>query len=75
MSLASDSSETIEVIIITLGMGTASDIRMHHVLIILILAFIQGNTDLNHENEKCSIMSETVQAPTFKIPYPSVVKE
>ena len=51
MSLASDSSETIEVIIIIkLGMVTASHrIIMHHVLIILKLTFIQGHTDLNHE--------------------------
>ena len=34
VSLASDSSETIEVTIIILGRVTASDIRMHHVLII-----------------------------------------
>ena len=38
---------------------TASDISMHYVLIILILIFIQGHTDLNHENNKCS---ETVKA-------------
>ena len=42
VSLASDSLETIEVIIINLGMVTASDMVMHHVLIILTLAFIQG---------------------------------
>ena len=35
---------------------------MHHVLIILTLTFIQGHKDLNNENEKCSITSETVQA-------------
>ena len=52
LSLASDSSETIEVIIIQLGTMTASDIRMHHLLIILALTFIQGHTDLNHENNK-----------------------
>ena len=49
VSLASDSSETIEVIIIKLGMVTASDMKMHH----MILTFIQGHTDLNHENNKC----------------------
>ena len=62
MSLASDSSETIEVMIIKLGTVTASDIRMHRVLITLTGAFIQGHTDLNRKNNKCSIISETVQA-------------
>ena len=51
LSLASDSSETIKVIIIIKrGMLTASDMRMHHVLSILTLTFIQGHTDVNHEN-------------------------
>ena len=44
VSFASDSSETIEVIIMKLGTVTASDMRMHHVLIILTLTFIQGHT-------------------------------
>ena len=65
-SLASDSSETVEVMIIKLGMLIASDMRMHHVLIILTLIFIQGHTDLNHENNKCSIISETFQAMPIK---------
>ena len=51
-------------------MVTASDMVMHHVLIILPLAFIQGHTDLNHENKTCSILSKTVQA----IPIKFVVK-
>ena len=47
-----------------LSMVTASDMVniMHHMLIILTLTFIQGHTDLNRENNKCSIISETVQA-------------
>ena len=49
VSLASDSLETIEVIIIKLGMETAPDMVMHHVLIILTLTFIQEYTDLNDE--------------------------
>ena len=65
VSLASDSSETVEVIIIKLDTVTASDMLMHHVLIILILTFTQGHTYLNHENNKCSIISETVQATTI----------
>ena len=43
LSLTSDSSETIEVIIIKLGTVTTSDMRMHHMLIILTLTFIQGH--------------------------------
>ena len=50
VSLASDSSETIEVIIIKLGTVTALDMLMHQVLIILTLTSIQGHTDLNHES-------------------------
>ena len=61
-SLASDSSETVEVIIINLGMVTVLDMVMHPVLIILTLTFIHGHTGLNHENNKCSIISKTVQA-------------
>ena len=46
VSLASDSLETVE-FIVTLGMVTASDIGMRHVLIIFkfTLTFIQGHTD------------------------------
>ena len=58
----SDSTDTVEVIILELGTGTASDMIMQHVLIILTSAFVQCHTDLDHENDKCSIMSETVQA-------------
>ena len=61
VSLASDSSETIEVISIKFGRVTASDMLMHHVIMILALAFIQGHTYLNHENNKCLIISETIQ--------------
>ena len=61
VSLSNDSSQTIEVII-KLGMVTASDMVMHYVLIIWTLTFIQGHTDLNHDNNKCLIISETVQA-------------
>ena len=39
-------SETIKVNIIKLGAVTTSDMRMHHVLIILTLTFNQGHTDL-----------------------------
>ena len=49
-----------------LGTVTASDMRMHHVLVILTSAFIQGYTYLNHENNKCLSISETVQAMPIK---------
>ena len=62
ITLASDSSKTIEVIVTKLGTVTASDMRMHHVLMALTLAFIQGHRDLNNEKSKCSIISETFQA-------------
>ena len=62
MSLASDSSETGEVIIVRFGTMTTSDMRMYHVLIKLTLTFIQGHTNLNHENNKGLIISETIQA-------------
>ena len=35
---------------------------MYHVLIILTLNFIQDRIDLNHETNKCLIISETIQA-------------
>ena len=41
---------------IKLGTVTASDMLMQHMLIILILTFIQGHTDLNHGNNKCLII-------------------
>ena len=43
---------------------TASDMGsgMYHVAHLFTLTFIQGHTDLNHENNKCSIISETVEA-------------
>ena len=59
MSLTSDSPETVEAIIIQLGTATAPDMRIHRVLFILTITFIQGHTDHN-ENNKCSIISETV---------------
>ena len=52
----------IEVIITKLSTVTASCVRMHHVLIILTLTFIQIHTEHNHENSKRSIISESFQA-------------
>ena len=48
-------------------MVTASDMRLQHVLIILTLTFIQGHTDLSHENKQCSIISKTVEATHITI--------
>ena len=59
--IASDFSETVEVMIVNLNMVTASVTGMHHVLTILNLTFIQGHTDLSHGNNKCWISSETIQ--------------
>ena len=41
VSLTSDSSETIEVVVIKLGMVTAPYMRMHYMLIILTMTFNQ----------------------------------
>ena len=51
-----------------LGTVTASDMGMHHVLMTLTLTFIQCHTGLTHENNKCFIIIETVQAmPIFTV--------
>ena len=72
VSVASHISETRAVIAIKFDIVTASVTRMHLMLIILTLTFIQGHKYVNHENNKCLIISETVQAmPTMfavKIP-------
>ena len=34
--------------------------RLHHVLIILTMTVIQAHTALNHESNKCLIISETI---------------
>ena len=66
-SLASDSSETVNAIIIKFGTAADSDMRMHHVLMILTLTtFIQGYLDINHDNNKYSVISENVQAMPIK---------
>ena len=44
-----------------LGTVTVSEMLMHYVLIILTLTFIPGFTDFNDENDKCLIISETIQ--------------
>ena len=64
-STTSHISETYEAIAIKFDTVTASVTGMHHVFII-ILTFIQGDNDLNHKNNKCSIISETIQAMHIK---------
>ena len=54
VSLTSDSSETT---LIKLGRVPSSDMRMHHVLIIFTLTYIQGLTELLRKNNKSSISS------------------
>ena len=66
LSLTSDGSETVEIIIVKLGKVTASDMRMFHMLTISTLTFIQGHTDLNHDKNKCFIISESFQAMPIK---------
>ena len=66
LSISSDSSGTIEVIIINRGTITVSEMLMHHVLIIWTWTFIQGHTYLNHGNNECVIISETDQAIPIK---------
>ena len=66
MFLASNSSETVEVIIIKRGTVIASDMLVCLVLIILTFTFIQGHTDPHHENNKCLIVAETIQAMPIK---------
>ena len=39
---------------------------MRYVFLILTSTFIQGHPALHHENKKCSIISETVQAIPIK---------
>ena len=62
-AFASHISETSEAI---LAHKFASVTRMHHMLITLTLIIIQGHIDLNHENIKWSIISETVQPIPIK---------
>ena len=62
LCVASHISETCEAIAITFDTVTASVTRRHHVLIILTLTFIREQTDLNHESNKCSNISNTFQA-------------
>ena len=62
VSLASDSSDTIKVIIVKHDMMTAFNMGMHYVLIIFTLTFIQGHTDLNHESNTCLVISGANEA-------------
>ena len=65
VSLVSDSPRKLlkSITIVKPSTVTASDMIMHHVLIILTLTFIQGHTCLNPENTNCHslIISETFQ--------------
>ena len=66
LSLGSDSSESIKAIITKLATVTASDMGLHHGLNMLTLTFVQCHIDLNRKNNKCSIISKTVQTMLIK---------
>ena len=66
VSLASDSSETVDFTIVKRGTVTVSVTKMHHELSISTFTFIQGHTDLNHENNKCLTISEAIQAMAIR---------
>ena len=57
---------TSEAIAITVDAVTVAVTGMYHVLIILTLTFTEGHTDLNRENNKRSMISETVQAMSIR---------
>ena len=59
--VASHISETSEVNALTFDKVTTWVTGMHPVLTILTLTFAKGHTYLNHENDKCSIISKSVQ--------------
>ena len=61
VAVASHVLEISKVMAIKFDTVTASVREMHQVLIILTLTFIQGHTDLNHENHKCLLILETVK--------------
>ena len=62
MSLANDSSKTIEPIIVTWHSDCHRYLNASHLNYTDL--DLQCHTDLNHENNKCSIISETVQSPS-----------
>ena len=66
LSVASHISWTREAIAIKFYKVTASVMAMHKVFFSFTLTFTQGHIDLNHENNKCSIISETIQAMPIK---------
>ena len=45
---------------------SVSDVLMHHIISYIDLTFIQSHTYLNQENNKCLIISETIQAMPIK---------
>ena len=66
LRFASQILENIEAIAIKFDTMTASVMKMYYISIILTLTFTQGHTRLNHENNKCSIISNTAQAMPIK---------
>ena len=64
LSVASHISETSETIALIFDTVIATVMIMHRVF--MAFTFTQGHTDLNHENNKCSIIPETAQAIPIK---------
>ena len=65
VSLASDTSKTVEVIIIKLGAVTASD-NYENASRVTYIDLDLHSSSLNHEYNKCSVISKTVQTMPIK---------
>ena len=77
LSVTSHISETSEAIAIKFDTVTASVMRMHQVLIILTLTTTWHQSrpmERNHENNKCSVISQILQAIPFKFAVKIVLK-
>ena len=65
--LASDSLETITIqVIVIIKLGTVTASCVNYIDCVSVTFIQQGHTDLNHGNNKCSIISENVQAVPVK---------
>ena len=48
---------------------------MHQVLIMFTVTFMQGSTDHTYENNKYSVISETLQAMPSNLAMPEIVEQ
>ena len=69
VSIASEFSETVKSSSSNLLRSLASDIGMRHVFIVLTLHCSQGHTNLNRENNKCSIIAKKTPFQTMPITF------